>query len=383
MLFAYGSSTDRELGVPGEHLPGVFSAREFVGWYNGMPQLTGLNPPLEKCETISIIGNGNVALDVARILLCNPETHLKHTDITEEAYEVLKKSSVKHVNIIGRRGILQSAFTTKEIRELINEPGVQMKKLEEKYIEPYRAFIPMLNRAQKRMLQVIEKASNSYDPAKITKDTRTFSLNYLLSPASFHEGTSPELLLSTLLDINVLEQSDITSPAVATRTGEQIPIKNDLVFKSVGYKAVPLEGMHKLGIVFDERRGIIPNTFGRVLVQNKHGIIATESNDLPLEPGNGLYVAGWVKTGPTGVIASTMREAFEVAETIIEDYYTDKVDKSNKAGLDGVKDKLNKATRVVEWKDWEKIDKIEQERGKAIGKPRSKITNVEEMLNVL
>lgn len=356
----------------------MFSAREFVGWYNGFPELAGLNPPLQDAETVSIIGNGNVALDVARVLLCDPE-RLKSTDITEEAYNVLKKSNVRHVHIIGRRGILQSAFTTKEIRELINEPGVTMMPLNEKDIEPYRAFLPMLGRVKKRMVSVIDKASKAYDPeAAKQKNLKSFSLDYLLSPSTFYEGKNPKLLSASELEVNVLDQSDIDSPAQPVPTGEKVVFKNELVFKSIGYKAVALQGMDQLNISFDTRRGIVPNTFGRVLVTSN-----TSDSHQDMVPGKGLYVTGWVKTGPTGVIASTMREAFEVAETMIEDYYTNKVDRSLKPGFDGVAAKIQESTRIVSWADWQKIDKAELDRGKNEGKSRSKFTSTDEMLQVL
>lgn len=190
----------------------MFSAREFVGWYNGLPEFVGLNPPLENAENVSIIGNGNVALDVARLLLCDPDQRLKSTDITEEAYEVLKKSKVRNVRIVGRRGLLQSAFTTKEIRELINEPGVAMSPLEGKYIEPYRAFLPMLGRVKKRMVSVVEKASQEYNLETVkAQNLKTFSLDYLLSPSEFYEGRSPSILSATEFEVNVLDQADIDS----------------------------------------------------------------------------------------------------------------------------------------------------------------------------
>lgn len=376
LLFAYGSAHEQGLNVPGETLPGVYSARQFVGWYNGLPELAGLNPPLEDCETVSVIGNGNVALDVARVLLCNPDTRLKATDITEEAYEVLKKSRVRHVRVVGRRGILQSAFTTKEIRELVNEPGVSMTRLQDKYIEPYRAFIPKLNRVKKRMVQVLDKASQEYDPMAVQqRGDKTFSLDYLLSPTQFFEGSRPNILAATEFQVNVLQQDDLMGPANAVRTNETVTLPNELVFKSIGYKAVPIDGMDKLGIQFDSRRGLITNSYGRVLVSSPQEKEPT--------PGKGLYVTGWVKTGPTGVIASTMREAFEVAEVIIEDYQNGALDKTRKPGFDGVKDRIAKSTRVVSWADWEAIDRAEVERGREVGKPRSKLASVQDMLRVL
>lgn len=382
ILFAYGSAKDGTLGVPGEDLPGVFSAREFVGWYNGLPEHNGLNPPLQDVETVSIIGNGNVALDVARILLCNPD-RLEATDISEKAHQILKSSAVKHVRIIGRRGILQSAFTTKEIRELVNEPGVAMTPIDEKYMQPYYDFLPKLGRVTKRMVSVIEKASKAYNPELVKQDNlKTFSLEYLLSPTAFYKGIKPDLLSATEFEVNSLNQPDLDSLAKAVPSGEKVTFENELVFKSIGYKAVALDGMEEIGIKFDDRRGVIPNKFGRVLVSSKESE-STANGSENQEYDQGLYVTGWVKTGPTGVIASTMREAFEVAEAIIQDYNNNKVDKSLKPGFDGVKNSIAEKTKIVEWKDWKKIDTAEIKRGKQMGKVRSKFLTVEEMLQVV
>lgn len=371
IVFAYGSSEDRQLGVPGEDLPGVFSAREFVGWYNGLPEHSGLNPPLEDAEDVVIIGNGNVALDVARMLLCNLDK-IKSTDITEESFEALKKSKVKRVRIVARRGLLQSAFTTKEIRELVKEPGSAMEPLNDEYIESYKPFIPLLGRATKRLTQVLEKAPKENE-AKADPITKTWRLDYLQSPEQFYpHPTNSRLLSGTKFGKNTLIQDDITSPATVLSTGEEIIHKSELAFRSIGYKALPLKGMDRLEIPFDERRGVILNDLGRVVGKSERGFG---------EPLYGLYVAGWVKNGPTGVIATTMRESFEVAETLIEDYYKNRLDTTHKPGFEGVKPVLK--SRPVTWNDWLKIEQVENERGASLGKPRSKFTNTAEMLKII
>jgi adrenodoxin-NADP+ reductase len=364
VIFAYGSTEDRLLNVAGETHPGVISARELVGWYNGLPQFASLAPPLEDAEDVVVVGNGNVALDVARILLCDVE-RLKATDICEHAYDILRKSKVKNVRIVGRRGVLQSAFTTKEIRELINEPGTQMRRINEEHIEHYRPFIPVLDRPLKRMMQVLEKASKEQSK----EVPRHFSLDYLLSPTRFYASSSNEkLLASTAFEINSLVQEDLKSPAVAQGTGETTSFKSELAFRSIGYKSIPLPGSQELGIPFDQRRGHIPNQLGRIVGDHGH-------------PLPGLYVTGWVKNGPTGVIAKTMWDSFEVAETLLEDYYGQKLDVGAKFGFAGVEKDIN--CRVVSWNDWLKLDDEEMRRGQAVGKSRCKFTNVEEMLDFL
>lgn len=377
IVFAYGSSKDRKLDIPGEDLAGVFSAREFVGWYNGLPDMRELKPPLEDAEDAVIIGNGNVALDVARMLLCDVEK-LKSTDITEASYELLKKSKVKRVRIVARRGLLQSAFTTKEIRELVKEPGSALDPLDDEYIESYKPFIPLLGRATKRLTQVLEKAPQE-NQAKQGPITKTWRLDYLQSPLEFYaHPNNPKLLSGTKFGKNTLIQDDITSPASVISTGETMIHKSEIAFRSIGYKALPLNGFDEIGVQFDSKNGVILNDLGRAVGMNPE---SGYSGPLP-----GTYVAGWVKNGPTGVIATTMRESFEVAETLIEDYYSDKLDTSSKPGFEGMEKVLLKANgnkRLVTWKDWLKIEEAENKSGEELGKLRSKFTDTEKMLKYL
>lgn len=363
MVLSYGSGYDRALGIEGEGLPGVFSAREFVGWYNGLPEFESLDPPLDQAENIAIIGNGNVALDVARILSCDPG-RLKSTDIAEHAYDTLKKSTVKNIRIIARRGLLQSAFTIKEIRELLREPGVNFSPLDHDYLHPYQTFFPLLARPKKRLFQLLEKIPAEMEE-KIKNGqelSRTVRLDYLLSPVKFSPNPSNSRLLSSAkFELNSLVQDDIESPATVAPKGEYVSYPTDLAFKSVGYKAYPLAGFDELGIPFDERRGLIPNQFGRVK--------------------DGIYVAGWVKNGPTGVIAETMRESFEVAETVIADYNDGKVDLNLKPGFEEVSSQIQ--SQVVSWGDWKRLDDFEVMRGNHMNKTRSKFTSVKEMLEFL
>ncbi|CAN6640444.1 probable NADPH:adrenodoxin oxidoreductase, mitochondrial [Trichomonascus vanleenenianus] len=363
IVFAYGSSTDRELGIKGEQLPGVWSARQFVGWYNGLPLLTELDPPLEDVEDVLIVGNGNVALDVARILLTDV-SRLKSTDITEQAYEKLKKSRVKNVRITARRGLLQSAFATKEVRELIQEKNATMEPLDQHYLDHYRPFESLLTRRLKRLIQVLESAEKE---AKKKTTGKSWRLDYLQSPLEFYSNPANSKLISAArFELNNLIQEDIESPARCIGTGDTVVHKAELAFRSIGYKAVAIPGMSDIGLEFDPQRGVIPSEFGRAIQSN--------GRYLP-----GCYVAGWVKTGPTGVIAQTMRESFEVAETIIEDYYMNKLDKMHKPGFDGVKDSIS--NKVVTWDAWKKIEQFENDQGSKIGKPRRKIVNTEEMLS--
>ena len=370
ILLSYGSSEDRSLNVAGEQLPGVYSARQFVGWYNGLPELSNLNPPLEGVEDVSIIGNGNVALDVARILLTDVR-ELKSTDITETAYECLKTSKVKNVRIIGRRGFLQSAFTTKEVRELTRLSGVAMRPLNKAYLEEYEPFMPHLKRPIQRMYKVLQDAEAKYaepeDPS-----LKHWELDYLLSPVEFYKNMRNDNLLSSVkCEINTLLQTDIDSPAVASGTGQYKLFKTELAFRSIGYKSVAISGSEEAGIPFDTRKGIVPNEDGRA--------VNNTDEHSPTIPG--VYVCGWIKSGSTGVIANTMMESFQVAENIIEDYHNHKVDRTLKGGYEALKHLIK--SRPVSWSDWLKIDAAESERGKLLGKPRVKFTSINEMLAIL
>jgi adrenodoxin-NADP+ reductase len=367
VIFAYGSRKDRLLGIPGESLPGVCSARKLVAWYNGLPDYADLNPPLDQAEDVIIIGNGNVAMDVARILSFDV-SKFKSTDITEHAYETLKKSKIKRIRVVGRRGLLQSAFTTKEVRELVSDPKVYVEPINPEYIDPYLPFLPILERPLKRVLEVLKKIPNYNELRDADHPLRSLYLDYLKSPIRFYESmNNPKLLSSTEFEINTLIQNDLGDPATTHSTGETISYKSELVYRSIGYRAEPLPGMEEAGISFDPKLGVIPNNLGRVI--GPHG------------PIPGFYVSGWVKSGPTGVIAKTMRESFEVAETLVEDYNSGFIDKQHKAGFDGLKHLIK--SRVVDWQDWQKIDKLEIERGRALGKDREKFNKIDDMMKVL
>uniref|UniRef100_A0A8B9JFU0 NADPH:adrenodoxin oxidoreductase, mitochondrial n=1 Tax=Astyanax mexicanus TaxID=7994 RepID=A0A8B9JFU0_ASTMX len=248
VVLSYGAEANRCMGVPGEDLAGVFSARDFVGWYNGLPSNQKLNPDLN-CETVVILGQGNVALDVARILL-SPLDMLKKTDITQHALEALTASRVRRVLIVGRRGPLQIAGTIKEVREMINLPDTTADML----------------------------------------------------PADF-KGIS-----ETLKGRNVAVQNQ---DAKAVPTGQMEDLECGMVISSIGYKSLPIDPC----VPFEHRGAIIPNDMGRVL------------------DTAGLYCSGWVKRGPTGVIATTMNDSFDTARVLLKDMKEGTLDLSvNKPG---------------------------------------------------
>ncbi|KAI9672518.1 MAG: NADPH-adrenodoxin reductase [Caeruleum heppii] len=399
LLFAHGASHDRTLGIPGESsLSSIYSARAFVGWYNGLPEYADLNPDLARSEEAVVIGQGNVALDIARTLL-SPLDRLKGTDVTEYAFEGLKKSRIKRVRVVGRRGVCQAAFTIREVRELMHLPAAAFHPLDPSLLPDPKT----LPRAAARLTKLL--AAGSIE--NLASSPKSWSLDFNLSPQSFH-SSSPALdpsaptatdLKPPLTHINFartrLIPPNSTSPsATAVPTGETTTLKADIAFRSIGYKSASLPGMSDLGVTFDEQRGVVPNDGrGRVLGDPRTAEAELEDEGRPTQMAihaPGLYVAGWAKRGPTGVIASTMADAFETADVLVQDWgdhalFLDHTDPQPKReGWDGVKALAeSRGLRRVSWTDWEKIDREERRRGRDKGKEREKLAEVEEMLRVL
>ncbi|KAF2503142.1 NADPH:adrenodoxin oxidoreductase mitochondrial precursor [Lophium mytilinum] len=380
ILFAYGASKDKKLGIPGEDLQGVYSARAFVGWYNGLPEYAHVAPQLDAGEQAVVIGQGNVALDVARILLSGVDA-LRKTDITEQALETLSRSRVKSVKVVGRRGPMQAAFTIKEVRELMNLPSVSFWPIDSSLFPP---DITKLPRVQKRIAQVLVKGSSS-PPSSSAK---SWELSFLMSPRSFNACPSDTNNLSSMDFEETQFASDFDHfdrSAKVNSTGSTLTVPASLAFRSVGYKSEALPGLEALGVPFDDSMGIIPNdAYGRV-INPQIGPGALTAGHVP-----GMYCAGWVKRGPTGVIASTMDDAFTSADVISLDweqqasFLNSEAGGSSGLGWEGLKREIgNKGLRPVSWKDWKRIDKVEKEKGAKLGKEREKFTSVEDMLRVL
>lgn len=379
-LFAYGASQDRRLNVPGEGtLSGIYSARAFVGWYNGLPEYTALSPDLDAGDTAIIIGQGNVALDVARILLSDVD-RLKNTDVTEHALAVLAKSRIKRVHVVGRRGPMQASFTIKEVRELMNLAQVAFSPIDPSLLPPEPGKLP---RMQKRLTQLLLKGSVTPQISA----SKSWSLDFLLSPTSFN-GTSRTS--GSLAEVNFARttfegQDPFETKARVRSTDECTSIPASTAFRSIGYKSEALTGMADLGIPFDPASGTIPNSAGGRILTKSSVLSLSNSEHLP-----GMYCTGWVKNGPTGVIASTMEDAFASAEAIAEDW-ENKVQNIGgrgtgwvKGGWDTLKSEVEaRRVRTVSWEDWEKIDRAEKERGMERGKEREKFASIQEMLRVV
>ncbi|XP_029620575.1 NADPH:adrenodoxin oxidoreductase, mitochondrial isoform X1 [Salmo trutta] len=361
VVLSYGAEGNRTMGVPGEDLAGVYSAKDFVGWYNGLPRNRELRPDLS-CETAVILGQGNVALDVARMLL-SPVDILKKTDITQHALDALAESSVRRVLIVGRRGPLQVACTIKELREMVNLPGTR-PEMEASEFEGIAETLKSLARPRKRLTELLLKAAietpGEEELEKRNRAERAWGFRFLRRPLEVLPSTDLIRAAGIRLAVNRLEGDGEGVRAVAT--GEVEDVECGLVISSIGYKSLPIDP----AVPFDTRKAIIPNTMGRV------------------QQTAGLYCSGWVKRGPTGVIATTMNDSFDTARTLLQDIGKGTLDVSTvKPGSQGVSALLEKrGVKPVSFSDWEKIDSEETRRGETRGKPREKMLDVGEMLQV-
>ncbi|XP_069510955.1 NADPH:adrenodoxin oxidoreductase, mitochondrial [Ambystoma mexicanum] len=361
VVLSYGAEDNRVLGIPGESLPGVYSARSFVGWYNGLPEDQALDPDLS-CETAVILGQGNVALDVARILL-SPLEVLKMTDMTQRSLDFLSRSRVNRVWIVGRRGPLQVAFTIKELREMINLPGTRPMLNPEDY-QSLSEAIKDIPRPRKRLTELMVKTAlespTGEQGERWASAPREWGLKFLRSPLAILPSATDGRAAGVRLGTTRLEGSG--DDAQAMPTGEFEDLESGLIFSSIGYKSLPLGS----AVPFDAKEGIIPNTLGRV------------------HRAPGLYCSGWVKRGPTGVILTTMNDSYDTADSIAEDLASGVLNTSQpKPGSVSTRSALERrGICPVSFSDWEKINSVEMARGKEAGKPREKIVDADEMLQL-
>jgi ferredoxin/flavodoxin---NADP+ reductase len=353
-----GAPSDRRLGVPGEDLPGHHPATEFVAWYNGHPDYRHLKFDLS-VERAAVIGVGNVAVDVARILARSPED-LASTDIADYALEALRKSRIREVVMIGRRGAVQAAFTPPELKELGELTGVDVEvRPEEVELDP--ASRAELERADDRALERKVAILREFAERKPTGQPRRLVLRFLTSPVELCPGPNGRVAAVRLVR-NVLRPDERgTLQAHPTGVIEELPV--GLVFRSVGYRGVALPG-----IPFDERRGTVPNAAGRV-------IDPATSSPIP-----GLYVSGWIKRGPTGVIGTNKPDAAETVKAMLEDAARVAClspDAPQPAAAEALI--RTRCPSCLNYNDWRRIDELETERGKPAGRPRVKFTSAEEV----
>jgi ferredoxin--NADP+ reductase len=362
VLFATGAQTDRRLGVPGEDLAGSHSATEFVAWYNGHPDFRDLSFDLTQ-ERAAVIGVGNVAVDVARIL-CLPPEELRETDMADAAIEALSASRVREVYILGRRGPVQAAFTNNEIKELgeLTAADVVVRP-DEVELDPASAeeLAASPRPAMKAKIEILQ----GFAKKPLAGKPRKLHLRFCVSPLELvDDGTGR--VSAIRLAKNTLVR-DAAGQIAARPIGEEEALPVGLVFRSVGYRGVPLAG-----IPFDEKRGTIPNQKGRVL-------------DVPGgTPLAGHYVSGWIKRGPSGVIGNNKADSVETVNALLEDVANGSPFSPPEPQPAAFEAMIRaREPRCVSFGDWQRLDRIEIERGKACGRPRVKITSVEEMLGEL
>ncbi|XP_068387329.1 NADPH:adrenodoxin oxidoreductase, mitochondrial isoform X1 [Eschrichtius robustus] len=366
VVLSYGAEDHQALEIPGEELPGVFSARAFVGWYNGLPEnretsVLQLAPDLS-CDTAVVLGQGNVALDVARILLTPPE-HLEKTDITEAALGALRQSQVKTVWIVGRRGALQVAFTIKELREMIQLPGTR-PILDPADFLGLQDRIKEVPRPRKRLMELLLRAATEKpgvaEAACWASAPRAWGLRFFRSPQQVLPSPDGRRAAGIRLAVTRLEGVGEATRAVPTGDVEDLPC--GLVLSSIGYKSRPIDP----SVPFDPKLGVIPNMEGRVV-------------DVP-----GLYCSGWVKRGPTGVITTTMTDSFVTGQILLQDLKAGLLPSGPRPGYAAVKALLSsRGVWPVSFSDWEKLDAEEVSRGQGVGKPREKLLDPREMLRLL
>ncbi|KAL5714254.1 adrenodoxin-NADP(+) reductase [Ranunculus cassubicifolius] len=368
VVLAYGAESDRAVGVPGEDLEGLYSAREFVWWYNGHPDCSNLNPDLKSTDTAVILGQGNVALDVARILL-RPTTELAKTDIAEHALASLQESSIRKVYLVGRRGPVQAACTAKELREILGikdlyvhipQDALQKSAADEEEISN--------SRIRKRVYELLSKAASSQSAHPVSSQ-RQLHFVFLRRPVQFLKSDENSGKVGGVrLEKTILEENGGSGQQTAVGTGQFEDLKCGLILKSIGYKSVPVDGLP-----FDRHKGVVPNIRGKVL--------SKPLESAPLE--NGLYVVGWLKRGPTGIVATNLHCAEETVASISEDItkgvLTQSVPKPGRVGLQQLL--YSRGVRVVPFNGWEKIDSKEKNIGNSRDKPREKITKWDDLLN--
>ena len=357
LIFTCGAETDRKLGIPGEDLPGSYTATEFVGWYNGHPDYRDRQFDLSH-ETAVIIGQGNVAADVSRIL-AKDVSELENTDIAAHALAVLAGSGVKNIFVVGRRGPAQAKFTSKELKEFgeleVCDPVVDPEELNLNP-ESEAELADKTNAGSKKVYELFRQFADRGTPAK----PRRCHFIFLKSPVAILGDGKVEKIV---LEKNTLEGTPRNQAAKGS--GETMELAAGIILRSIGYRGVPIEG-----VPFDPKRGIFPNSNGRIT--GKEG-----------DPVPQLYTAGWIKRGPTGIIGTNRADSVATVEALLEDLALLNTG-DDKNGAEGIYSLLNdRDIRCISFPEWKQIDQQEVERGNQHNKPREKFTSVREMLDVL
>lgn len=361
ILYATGAQTDRRMGIPGEDLSGSHSATEFVAWYNGHPDYHDCQFDLQQ-ERAAVVGVGNVAVDVARIL-CRTPDELATTDISDHALEALRQSRIKEVYLLGRRGPAQAAFTPPEIKELgeLADADIVVRPEEVELDELSRAALEQSqDPATMRKVEILK----GYALRKARGKSRKLIVRFLVSPVELIGNEAGQVVAMRLVRNKLVATPAGTLQARPTDQFEELPV--GLVFRSVGYRGVPLPG-----VPFHESGGFILNEKGRVLDPETR------------QPVIGEYTAGWIKRGPTGVIGTNKPDAAETVSCMLEDLARGMI--LHPSQPEAAADALirQRQPNCFSWEDWLRLNELEVARGRAAGRPRVKFTRVEDMLAVL
>jgi ferredoxin--NADP+ reductase len=352
VIYAVGAQSDRPLGIPGEDLPGSVAAVDFVGWYNAHPHFEEMAPDVSSGRAV-VVGNGNVALDVARILVTDPDV-LAETDIADHALKALHDRGVEEVLVIGRRGPLQAPFTTLELRELGDLEGLGDVDV---IVDP-ADFADITDEdieAAGKTVRNNIKALRGYAERTPKGAKRRIVFRFCTSPIEIKGDGRVE---SIVLGRN--ELVDDNGRIAAKDTGEREEVDAQLVVRAVGYRGVPTPGLP-----FDERSGTIPHTDGKI------------------DGSRNEYVVGWIKRGPTGVIGSNKKDSQDTVNTLLAEL-------SGAAPADVAEDHpdalvkwlLSRQPKLVTDDHWKLIDEYERSTGQPHGRPRVKLTSVAELLRI-
>ena len=359
VIYAYGTGTDRELGIPGEDLPGSHSATEFVAWYNAHPDFADRTYDLSS-ERAVVIGNGNVAADVARMLALTRD-ELEGTDTADHAIDDLADSGVREIVVVGRRGPAQAAFTNPEVRELGELVDADI------VIDPTQCELDTVSRewldsddadpTNRRNVEIFTDFSGRKPEGK----RKRVVMKFLRSPVAIEGDGRVERIV---LAVNELQRDE--GGAVRARdTGERETLECGLVLRSIGSRGRPLPG-----VPFDEARGLIRNDSGRVTTEDGRAV-----------PGE--YAVGWIKRGPSGVIGTNKKDASETVGKVVEDAENGRLNEPELPDGDGIEDWLRaRVPGLVTWQGWQAIDRHEVAQGEPHGRPRVKLVRVPHMLAV-
>jgi ferredoxin--NADP+ reductase len=349
VLYTLGTSIDRRLGIPGEDLRGSHAATEFVAWYNGHPDYSGLEVDLQAKQVV-VVGAGNVAIDVARMLALAP-SELAVTDTADHAMGVLGTSGIEEITILARRGPLQAAFTNPELLEMGVLERADVEVAAGDLDELSAVALQEADKTRRRNVEILQE----YAARPKTGKPITVRFRFLASPVELLGDEDGHVRAVRIENNAIVARDDGSLAARGTGMFEEIPAQ--LVFRSIGYTGQPVDD-----ISFDERRGLIRNEGGRV-------------TDVDGNYHLGEYVSGWIKRGPSGVIGTNKKDSQDTVEKILEDAAADRLNRPVEDDIEAMI--AAHCPNAVTWEGWQAIDATETAAGEASapGRPRVKLTD--------